>query len=315
MTEFSDIKIREITSKDFPQWIKLRKELWPEASYDELKNVEHLFRAQTFACFFAEFGCDLVGFMEIAIRPYVNGCDTTPVAFVEGIWVDGHSQKRGIGRLFIKTAEDWARKHAVIELASDTRSESTHSIHAHKSWGFEETERVVYFRKKLTQSVEDPVPILIRETNESDAPLIKALMDKFWGGEPLLVRDKNFFPSSLPGFLAFQGEKVSGFLFYTIEGDESEIIVFEAFDKFQGLGTKLLEQYKEKIRTLGIKRTYLMTHNDNLDALRFYQKRGFNICQIHLNSMDAARQKKPSIPVIGDYGIPICHEIDLEMFL
>ena len=149
MTELTGIKIRKITSRDFPDWIKLRKQLWPEASYDELKDVEHLFKAQTFVCFFAESGKDLVGFMELAIRPYANGCDTTPVAFMEGIWVDDRFQKRGIGLMFIKTAEDWARSHSLKELASDTRIESTHSIHAHKAWGFEETERVVYFRKLL----------------------------------------------------------------------------------------------------------------------------------------------------------------------
>ena len=147
MELLKEIKLREISEDDIPHWIKMRKQLWPHASYDELKEVEHLFKAKTFTCFFAESGSDLVGFMEFAIRPYVNGCDTSPVAFIEGLWVDDHFQKRGIGRLFIKTAEDLARSHSIKELASDTRIESTHSIHAHKVWGFVETERVVYFRK------------------------------------------------------------------------------------------------------------------------------------------------------------------------
>jgi hypothetical protein len=56
-----------------------------------------------------------------------------------------------------------------------------------------------------------------------------------------------------------------------------------------------------------------MTHNDNLDALRFYQRRGFSISGIRLNSMARARKIKPSIPLIGDYNIPIRDEIDLEM--
>ena len=83
------------------------------------------------------------------MRPYVNGCDTSPVAFVEGIWVRENYQKQGVGRLLIAKAEDWAYSLSAKELASDTRIESDHSIHAHKSWGFVETERVVYFKKKL----------------------------------------------------------------------------------------------------------------------------------------------------------------------
>ncbi len=129
----------------------MRKELWPKAGFDELKNVEHLYKGSQFACFFAEHKSQSIGFIELTIRPYVNGCDSSPVAFVEGIWVDEKFQKHGIGRALIKKAEEWAQSLSVKELASDTRIESEHSIHAHKSWGFEETERVVYFKKTLAE--------------------------------------------------------------------------------------------------------------------------------------------------------------------
>ena len=146
----AEVKIRKITEQDIPHWIAMRKKLWPHASYDELKDAEHLFKAENFVCFFAEMETELVGFIELALRPYVNGCDTSPVAFIEGIWVDDRYQKQGIGHRLVEKAEEWAKSLSLKELASDTRIESTHSIHAHNSWGFEETERVVYFRKKLT---------------------------------------------------------------------------------------------------------------------------------------------------------------------
>ncbi len=144
-----NINIRKTTESDFPRWIKMRKELWPEASFDELKDVEHLYKGSNFACFFAERNSEPIGFIELTLRPYVNGCDHSPVAFVEGIWVDDKFQKQGIGHALIKKAEEWAQSLSIKELASDTRIESEHSIHAHKAWGFEETERVVYFRKDL----------------------------------------------------------------------------------------------------------------------------------------------------------------------
>ncbi len=141
--------IRKATEADFSEWLRMRKTLWPDASYDELRDHKHLLKADNFACFLAELESKTIGFIELSLRPYVNGCDSSPVAFIEGIWVDENYQKRGIGRKLVIAAEDWAKSLSLTELGSDTRIESEHSIHAHKLWGFEETERVVYFRKRL----------------------------------------------------------------------------------------------------------------------------------------------------------------------
>lgn len=140
-------------------------------------------------------------------------------------------------------------------------------------------------------------------------------MDKHWGGEPLIVRAKEYFPSQLPGFLAFFNSQLTGFLLYDIQDKDCEIVVFEVFEKFQGLGTKLLQKLINNAKALKCQRVFLMTTNDNLDALRFYQRKGFCICDIHINSMAKSRLLKPSIPKTGDYKIPLRDEIDLEMFL
>lgn len=157
--------------------------------------------------------------------------------------------------------------------------------------------------------------IQIREANKDDSKVITALMDQHWGGEPLVVRAKKYFPSQLPGIIAYNHDSIAGFLFYTITDVEIEIIVFEVFDKFKGLGSKILDKLKELARSKGIKRIFLMTNNDNIDALRFYQRRGFHICGIHLNSVELSRKIKPSIGYIGEYGIPLRDEIDLELLL
>lgn len=155
--------------------------------------------------------------------------------------------------------------------------------------------------------------ITFRETNTADEAFVKKIMDEYWGGEPLLIRDSNYWPSKLPGIIAEKNNKLIGFLFYEIQNHDCEIVVFEAFDKFKGTGTELLHRLTLIAKKHRCQRIYLMTHNDNLDALRFYQRRGFVICGIRLNSMDAARKIKPSIPIIGDYGIPMRDEIDLEL--
>lgn len=143
------VKIRQAMQPDYSKWIEMRKKLWPKSSFDELKEWAHLLEAKAFICYFAEIDGEIAGFIEIASRPYVNGCSSSPVAFVEGIWVDTAFQKQGIGLQLIRQAEAWARSQGMKELGSDTRIESEHSIHAHKSWGFIETERVVYFCKTL----------------------------------------------------------------------------------------------------------------------------------------------------------------------
>lgn len=157
--------------------------------------------------------------------------------------------------------------------------------------------------------------ITIRLTTPNDAEFVANLMEKHWGGEPLVIRAKNYYPSKLDGMIASNSEEVIGFLFYEIQGTTLEIIVFEVFDKFQGIGTQLLERLKLIAKEKGCNRIYLMTNNDNLDALRFYQRRGFHICGIHLDSVKESRKMKHGIPMTDEYGIPLRDEIDLELIL
>ncbi|MCH9644102.1 MAG: GNAT family N-acetyltransferase [Gammaproteobacteria bacterium] len=157
--------------------------------------------------------------------------------------------------------------------------------------------------------------VTLRLTIPDDTKMVSQLMREHWGGEPLVIRSKNYYPSKLEGIIAYSGNEKLGFLFFDIQGKSCEIVVFEVFNKFHGLGTKILDKLKTVAKDKGCNRIYLMTTNDNLDALRFYQRRGFHISDIHLDSMKASRKMKPGIPLIGDHGIPIRDEIDLEIDL
>ncbi len=157
--------------------------------------------------------------------------------------------------------------------------------------------------------------LIFRETDSSDSEIIKELMKKHWGGEPLVIRGKKYFPSSLDGIMVLKNQQVIGFLFYEVQNKICEIIVFEVFDKFNGIGTKILDQLKEMARSKNCEKVYVMTTNDSLDALRFYQRRGFHICGIHIDSVKVSRKIKPSISEAGEYGIPLRDEIDLEFKL
>lgn len=91
-----------------------------------------------------------VGFVEVALRhDYVNGTSTSPVAFLEGIYVVADSRRQGIARSLVKVAESWARAQGCSEFASDASIDNVVSHTMHSALGFEESQRVVYFRKSL----------------------------------------------------------------------------------------------------------------------------------------------------------------------
>ncbi len=90
------------------------------------------------------------GFIEIALRSdYVNGTNSSPVAFLEGIYVTPHARKLGVAKALVRTAEAWARERGCIEFASDAAVDNESSHAMHRALGFAETERVVFFRKVL----------------------------------------------------------------------------------------------------------------------------------------------------------------------
>jgi aminoglycoside 6'-N-acetyltransferase I len=90
-----------------------------------------------------------LGFIELSIRSYAEGCTTDRVAFVEGWYVEPDHRRRGIGTALMRAAEEWGRANKCSELGSDTQLWNESSIDAHKRLGFEEVERLVAFRKSL----------------------------------------------------------------------------------------------------------------------------------------------------------------------
>jgi len=153
----------------------------------------------------------------------------------------------------------------------------------------------------------------IRQKTSKDSSTIKKFMIENWGGRMLFIRGKEYYPENMEGFLAEENNKIIGFLIYENQGNKYEIIVFEVFEKFKGIGTLLLNALKKLVKDKNLTKLVVMTTNDDLDALRFYQRRGFKICGININAIEKSRKFKPSIPMTGDYNIPIRDEIYLEM--
>ena len=94
-------------------------------------------------------GAGLAGFAEVGMRSYADGCETSPVAYLEGWYVDEDVRRQGVGTSLVRAAESWARGQGFREMASDTQLDNTASQQAHRALGYEEVERVVAYRKTL----------------------------------------------------------------------------------------------------------------------------------------------------------------------
>ena len=132
----------------------------------------------------------------------------------------------------------------------------------------------------------------------------------------MVSRGRTICAAKLPGFCAVSPrEERVGLATYEVVGDDCQLVTLHAFVPFAGIGTRLVEAVRKAALDSGCRRLWLVTTNDNLDALRFYQRRGFSLVAVHRGLRDVARRLKPEIPVVGAYGIPIRDEVELEMLL
>lgn len=148
-----DLLIKPCSEASQPEWLLLRVALWPDCPEEKHKQdmASFLKQPNRYSQFIAyDDDKKPIGFVEISLRQdYVVGTRTSPVAFVEGIYVVPQMRGQGIASLLMKEAEKWAKEKGCTELASDALLDNTASHDMHKALGFEETKRVVYFRKVL----------------------------------------------------------------------------------------------------------------------------------------------------------------------
>ncbi|MEE2701063.1 MAG: aminoglycoside 6'-N-acetyltransferase [Chloroflexota bacterium] len=149
----SMIHVIEVTDPTNVDWIRLREQLWPHLSWKE--HEAELIAATNDPSQFIAFMAlsrakQAVGFAEVSLRhDYVNGCTTSPVAFLEGIYVNPEVRRTGVATLLCQAVETWAIAKGCQELASDTAIDNMAAHSLHQAVGFEETERVIFFKKNV----------------------------------------------------------------------------------------------------------------------------------------------------------------------
>ncbi|MFN2601388.1 MAG: GNAT family N-acetyltransferase [Gemmatimonadaceae bacterium] len=148
------MKTRVYDDKDWAAWLRMSQALFPEYIAEVLVPGMREFRARSDAEVFVVEDSDgaVVGFVEVGSRPYADGCDSSPVGYVEAWYVDPHARREGYGRALLVAAEDWARERGYREMASDALLANDLSHAAHLRSGYEEVDRVVQYRKSISGS-------------------------------------------------------------------------------------------------------------------------------------------------------------------
>ena len=141
-------------------------------------------------------------------------------------------------------------------------------------------------------------------------------LEERWFTTSMALRGELVDMTCADGFALYERGEMQALVTYRYLDDETmEMLSLDSASEHNGYGSALLDTLVGLAEEHGCRRIVLVTTNDNLHALRFYQKRGFDLVTVHRNALDAARALKPEIPMIGYYGIPIRHELELERLL
>ncbi len=155
--------------------------------------------------------------------------------------------------------------------------------------------------------------VSIKPIRTADKDWVKKITKQTFGSKFVYDAGRKKFPHKLPGFVAYDKNERVGLVTFEIMSKECEIVSIESLRPGEGIGSLLLNKVLETARSHGCKRIWLITTNDNLNALRFYQNRGFVLKKIYPGAVTKTRETiKPEIPLIGEGGIPIRDEIELE---
>jgi ribosomal protein S18 acetylase RimI-like enzyme len=152
-------------------------------------------------------------------------------------------------------------------------------------------------------------------SSERDHRWLAALWRDSWGGEMMVSRGEIHHLVDLNALIAFMEHERVGAATYRIDGDGCELTSIDAIIRGNGIGSRLLRAVEAAACNAGCRRIWMITTNDNLEALRFYQRRGYRLSRLYPGAIAESRRIKPSISAIGEFGIPINDELELEKLL
>jgi GNAT superfamily N-acetyltransferase len=158
-----------------------------------------------------------------------------------------------------------------------------------------------------------PMSLVVRPAGAEDRGWIADALRSEWGSVAVVSRGRlTEDASALPGLVAELDGRAAGYAMLRLEGDAGEVVALHALERGAGVGSALLDGARAEAARAGCARLWLITTNDNVEAIRFYQRRGWDWVGFDRDALTASRRLKPEIPETGEHGIALRHEIVFE---
>jgi GNAT superfamily N-acetyltransferase len=255
-------------------------------------------------------GESVVGCYGLITNDFNSRQDLCP--WLAALFVDETERGRGLGSNLLEHALSEAGKlgFPTVYLTTDLIGyyEKYGWKHIGSAYGITNESRV-YAHETLRVAEHITITPIDEQLRERVLPVV----EKTWG-TPIVVNGRVYDCTKLPGIAALDNYGgLTGYLLYEFHGGVCEIMVLESVRQNVGSGTALITAVKAIARDADVSKVVVMTSNDNIHAIRFYQRRGFTLLELHRNAMDVSRKLKPQIPLIGENDIPIRDEIEFEI--
>jgi ribosomal protein S18 acetylase RimI-like enzyme len=239
-------------------------------------------------------------------------------------------QGRGVGRNLLAAVRSWAGEHGIARLELTVRADNAPARTLYERACFVE-EGIRRASLRVGHDLIDEVAmacVLDRDTDSAtstlgdirvralradEQPWLEEQLIRLWGSPKVLSRGRVHDASRLPALVCEAAGGPRGLATYDFHDRECELVTLDAFTQGQGAGSALLAAVIEAARQNCCRRLWLITSNDNLRAVRFYQRRGLRLVAVYRGAIDGSRRIKPEIPFIGDHGIPLHDELELEL--
>jgi DNA-3-methyladenine glycosylase I len=155
----------------------------------------------------------------------------------------------------------------------------------------------------------------VRALGDADLSWKVGTLEQGWGATTVARLGELIDAAALPGFVATDGDERVGLLTYAQRQDELEVVTIQSLCPGRGIGRSRMDAVRDHAARQAVRRIWLITTNDNVRALAFYQRWGMDLSRLVRNGVDVSRLVKPSIPSAGGSGIPLRHELELELVL
>jgi len=236
-----------------------------------------------------------------------------------GYLIADEHQNQGYATEAARAMVDWTFAHMTMPyLVAIVRPDNPASSRVIEKLGFAYAgERQVGGDAMNYYRLERPGAARPEPISERTRDLVTAFIEKAWHGTDMLIRGEVIDMARVDGFVWMEpdGATIRGLITYIIRNGACEITSLNSQRENRGVGTTLIELVKAEARVRGCIRLQLLTTNDNINAIKFYQKRGFDLVGVNLGAIDRERALKPEVPLVGQNGIPIRHEIEFAMEL